>query len=83
MGAALQLPLGWWLIRWVGSERWLVPWVVGMLARLAGLAFIGLVIVPAEGWQPERPLLAVVLLFVATLVLEGLVLWTEHFVTGA
>jgi hypothetical protein len=83
MGAALQLPLGWWLISSVGSERWLVPWVVGILARLTGLAVIGLVVMPSLGWQPESPLLAVVLLFVGTLLIEGLVLWTEHFGTRA
>lgn len=83
MGALLQLPLGWWLVRSVGSERFMAPWVLGMAARLAGLAVIGLVVVPARGWQPEAPLLALVLLFCGTLAVEGLVLWTEHFGTRA
>ncbi len=83
MGGALQLPLGWWLVRSVGSQKYLLPWVLGMLARLLGLGLIGLLVVPAQGWDPRAPLFALVLFFSATLAVEGLVLWTEHFGTGA
>ena len=83
MGTLLQLPLGWWLVRSVGSPRFLTPWVLGMLARLVVLGLVGLVVVPARGWPLEAPLLALVLLFGATLSVEGAVLWTEHFGTRA
>lgn len=83
VGAALQLPLGWWLVRWVGSRQVVLPWVLGMLARLAGLALVGLVLIPALGGDPEMPLVGLVLFYAATLGVEGLVLWHEHLGTQA
>jgi hypothetical protein len=81
LGALLQLPLGWWLVRSVGSPRFLLPWVLGMLARLAGLAAMGLLLAPAWGWNAQAPMVALVLLFTGMLVVEAWVLWTEQFGT--
>jgi hypothetical protein len=51
LGAALavQGPLGWWLVRAIGSERFLLVWAVGIAARLATLTLAALVVAPWLG----------------------------------
>jgi hypothetical protein len=52
-----------------------------MLARLAGLAAMGLLLAPAWDWNPRAPLVALVLLFTGMLAVEAWALWTEQFGT--
>jgi hypothetical protein len=47
----VQAPLGWLTIRSVGTERFQVVWLAGMLVRLGLVAAAGLVLVPALRWQ--------------------------------
>ncbi|HXI64976.1 MAG TPA: hypothetical protein VNH14_10750 [Gemmatimonadales bacterium] len=42
----VQAPLGWWLIRAVGTVRLQLIWAIGIAARLALVAACGLVVAP-------------------------------------
>jgi hypothetical protein len=77
LAMAVQVPLGSWLLATLGTDRFLVVWVLGMLARLALIALAGLLLFPALHWPAAPGLLALVLLLMASLALEGLVLVVE------
>ena len=78
LSVAVQGPLGWWLVRTVGTQRFLGVWVIGILARFGVLGIMALLVFPALGWplSPALPVLGGLLL--ALLLLEGLVVWLEH-----
>ncbi|HTS87353.1 MAG TPA: hypothetical protein VMG41_02590 [Gemmatimonadales bacterium] len=81
--AAVQVPLGWWLVRSVGRPSVVGVWVFGMLARFGLVAIAGLVIVPRLGLPAQSTLVSVVGLLFALLLVEGTVLWLEHLGSGA
>lgn len=74
----VQGPLGWWLVRSVGTERFFAVWVVGMLVRLAVVGLTGLVVIPALGWPAAPTLLALVGFLVVSLAVEGIVSTLQH-----
>ena len=49
LGLVLQAPLGWWTLRSIGTDRFQLVWVIGMLTRLGLLILTGF-LVPAFGW---------------------------------
>jgi hypothetical protein len=51
LGSLIQAPLGWLTVRSIGTERFQLVWVLGMLTRLALVAITGLILVPAFGWK--------------------------------
>jgi len=79
MTLAIQAPLGWWLIRAVGRGQAVGVWALGMAVRLGLVALTGLVLLPALDWPPGPGLVGLATLLLALLLLEGLVLWLEHF----
>ena len=76
--AVTQVALGWWLVESVGRPRFFGAWVAGMLARLALVGVVGLVVVPAGGWDPEPVLVALVALMMMFVLLEGAVLMIQR-----
>jgi hypothetical protein len=78
LGLAVQGPLGWWMIRSVGTPRFLTAWVLGMLARFGLLGVVGLVIFPLLGWPLSPGILVLAVVLFAMLLLEGLVVWVVH-----
>ena len=74
-GIVVQGPLGWWLVRAAGTERFLLAWAVGMGARLALLAVAGLVIVPRLGFDMAATLLALVGVLISFVMVEGIAVW--------
>jgi hypothetical protein len=66
----VQAPLGWWLIRNLGTERFLLAWAGGILARFATLALAGLVIVPRLGVAMAPTLFALVAILMALVAVE-------------
>ncbi|MFL5403539.1 MAG: hypothetical protein ACJ8BF_12050 [Gemmatimonadales bacterium] len=77
LALAVQLPLGTWLLRSLGSDRFLAVWVLGMLMRLVLVGVAGLVLYPAFHWPAAPGLVSLVLILMASLALEGLVLLLE------
>ena len=72
IGLALlvQAPLGWWTVRSIGTERFQLVWVLGMVIRLALVAIAGLILVPELRWEPLAMLVALVATMLVLLVVE-------------
>lgn len=73
LGLALvvQGPLGWWLLRAIGTARFLRVWATGVAARVAVVALTALVLVRAMSLPPEATLFSLVGLLVALLGVEA------------
>lgn len=72
IGLLAQAPLGWWTLRSIGSERFQLVWVTGMLIRLTLVTITGLVLIPALGWS-TAPVLGALLATVLVLLLVEVV----------
>ena len=72
IGLALlvQAPLGWWTVSSVGTERFQLVWVLGMVIRLAAVAVAGLILVPELRWEMVATLAALVATMLVLLVVE-------------
>jgi hypothetical protein len=75
LGVALVLqgPLGWWLVRAIGTERFLLVWATGIAARLLVVAACALVIAPQLKLALEPTLFALVGVLMGFVVVEALV----------
>ncbi len=78
LGLLVQAPLGWYTIRSVGTERFQLVWVLGMMIRLAIVALAGLVLVPALHWQLVPALAGLVVAILVLLVVEVLTVMRQH-----
>jgi hypothetical protein len=78
VGLLLQSPLGWWTLRAVGTERFLLVWGLGMLVRFAVVAVAAFVLMPAPDWLAAPMLATMVAILVALLLVEGVVAMREH-----
>jgi|SRR2546422_888511 len=56
LALVVQGPLGWWVVRAIGTERLQLVWAVGIAARFALVAACGLLVAPRLG-LPLAPLL--------------------------
>jgi len=73
VAAAVQGPLGWWLVRAIGTERFLLVWAAGIVARFAVLAACGLAVAPRLGLALEPTLFALVGVLMCCVGLEAIV----------
>jgi hypothetical protein len=73
IGIAVQAPLGWWTIRSIGTPRFQLAWVAGMLVRLMVLAIAALVLAPEYGWNTAATLVSLVATLLVLLMVEA---WT-------
>jgi heme A synthase len=78
VGLVLQTPLGWWAIRSIGTERFVVVWGLGMLVRFASVLVAGLVVLPVLGRRAGAMLGSMVGVLVALLLVEGVTALREH-----
>lgn len=83
LGLAVQGPLGWWLVRAVGTERLLPVWAGGIAARLAVLGAGAFVAVPKLGFPPEPTLMALAGVLMSFVGVEAFVVWLGGRGTGA
>ena len=70
LGLLVQAPLGWWTVRSVGTERFQLVWVLGMVTRLVMVAVAGLILVPELRWEMIATLAALVATMLVLLVVE-------------
>lgn len=77
-GLVLQAPLGWWAIRSIGTDRFMLVWGLGLLVRLAVVAIAGLLVAPSLGGPAAPMLSAMVGVLVALLLIEGATAALEH-----
>ncbi len=74
----LQAPLGWWTLRAMGTERFLLVWGLGMLVRLTVVAIAAMVLIPALGPAATPMLGTMVGALLALLLVEGAAAMREH-----
>jgi heme A synthase len=81
IGLALlvQAPLGWWTVRSIGTERFQLAWVLGMVIRLALVAVAGLILVPELRWELVATLAALVATMLVLLVVEVVAVLGKNF----
>jgi hypothetical protein len=77
-GLVLQTPLGWWALRSIGTDRFLLVWVLGMLVRLVVVGIAGLVLIPALGARAGVMLGSMVAVLVGLLLVEGFAAFREY-----
>ena len=77
-GIVLQVPLGWWALRSLGTDHFMVSWGLGMLVRFTVVGVAGLAVLPATGRSPGPMLGTMVGVLVALLFVEGLTAAREH-----
>jgi hypothetical protein len=77
-GLLLQAPLGWWTLRAVGTERFLLVWGLGMLVRFSVVAVAAFALMPASEGLAAPMLATMVAILVALLLVEGVVAMREH-----
>jgi hypothetical protein len=77
-GLLLQAPVGWWTLRAIGTERFLMVWGLGTLARLAIVAIAAFAVIPALGDEAAPMLVTMVGTLVALLLVEGAVAMRKH-----
>ncbi len=70
LALAVQAPLGWWTVRSIGTERFQLVWVLGMVIRMVLIALAGLVLVPELRWELVASLGALVATMLVLLVVE-------------
>jgi hypothetical protein len=78
IGLLVQAPLGWWTLRSIGTGRFQLVWVTGMVIRLALIAITGLVLIPALGWRMAPALGALVATVLGLLLVEVVTASWEH-----
>ena len=78
VGLVLQTPLGWWAIRSIGTDGFMVMWGLGMLVRLVAVGVAGLAILPVLGRRAGPMLGSMVGVLVALLLVEGVTALREH-----
>jgi heme A synthase len=70
LGLLVQAPLGWWTVQSVGTERFQLVWVLGMVIRVAMVTLAGLILVPELRWEMVATLAALVGTMLLLLVVE-------------
>jgi heme A synthase len=78
IGLLVQAPLGWWTVRSLGTERFQLIWMVGMVIRLAVVAIAGLVLAPAYGWHTVAIVAALVATLLVLLLVEAMTALREQ-----
>jgi hypothetical protein len=71
LGLLVQAPLGWWTVRSLGTERFQLIWVVGMVIRLGLVAITGLVLAPEFQWRTVPIVAALVATLLVLLLVEA------------
>lgn len=78
IGLVIQAPLGWWTIRSIGTERFQLVWVAGMVIRLLVVAVAALVLAPEYGWDTAATLAGLVATLLVLLLVEALIAVREQ-----
>ena len=76
LALVVQGPLGWWVVRAIGTERLQLVWAVGIAARFALVAACGLWVAPKLGLALAPLLFALVGVLMCCVVVEAAVVRT-------
>jgi hypothetical protein len=78
IGLLVQAPLGWWTLRSIGTEKFQLVWVGGMLLRLALVAVAAVALSGQYRWQAGAFLLTLVATLLILLLVEAATAAQEH-----
>jgi heme A synthase len=78
IGLLLQAPLGWWTLRSIGTEKFQLVWLGGMVIRLAVVALTALVLSADRRWDAGAVLMALVATLLVLLLVEAATAVQEH-----
>jgi heme A synthase len=78
LGLLIQAPLGWWTLRSIGTDRFQLVWLGGMVIRLAAVALAALVLAGEYRWNAGALLLALVATLLVLLLVEAATAVQEH-----
>jgi hypothetical protein len=76
LALVVQGPLGWWVVRAIGTERLQLVWAVGIAARFALVAACGAWVAPKLGLALAPLLFALVGVLMCCVVVEAAVVRT-------
>jgi hypothetical protein len=74
----VQAPLGWWTLRSIGTEKFQLVWVGGMIIRMLVVALAALVLARVYRWDAGALLLTLVVTLLALLLVEAVTAVREH-----
>jgi hypothetical protein len=77
-GLLIQAPLGWWTLRSIGTGKFQIVWVSGMVIRLVIVAFAALILAPVYRWDAGALLLTLVATLLAALLVEAATAVWKH-----
>ena len=78
IGLLVQAPLGWWTLRSIGTEKFQLVWVGGMILRLVLIGVASVVLSRQYSWEAGTFLLALVATLVILLLVEAVTAAQEH-----
>jgi hypothetical protein len=78
IGLLVQAPLGWWTLRSIGTEKFQLVWVGGMIFRLALVGLAAVVLAREYRWDAGVLLMALVATLLALLLVEAMTAVREH-----
>lgn len=78
IGLVVQAPLGWWTLRSIGTEKFQLVWVGGMVLRLVLIGMAALVLSGQYRWEAGALLMALVATLVILLLVEAVTAAQEH-----
>ena len=78
MALLVQAPLGWWTLRSIGTEKFQLVWVGGMIIRMVVIALAALVLARVYRWDAGSLLLTLVATLLALLLVEAVTAVREH-----
>ena len=74
----IQAPLGWWTLRSIGTEKFQLVWLGGMVIRLAVVVFAAVVLAGQYNWEAGALLMALVATLLVLLLVEAATAVREH-----
>jgi hypothetical protein len=78
IGLLVQAPLGWWTLRSIGTGRFQLVWVGGMVLRLGLIGVAAVVLSGQYRWEAGALLMAMVATLVILLLVEAVTAAQEH-----
>jgi hypothetical protein len=78
IGLLVQAPLGWWTLRSIGTEKFQLVWIGGMLLRLVLVGLTAVVLARQDRWEAGVFLMALVATLLILLLVEAVTAAQEH-----
>ena len=74
----IQAPLGWWTLRSIGTEKFQLVWLAGMVIRVTVVVFAAVVLAGQYNWEASALLMTLVATLLGLLLVEAATAVGEH-----